>query len=489
MALDSWLIKVKTALSNGFESVRSVPPNNSNNGKPLIKKTNVGVLAFEIAGLMSKLIHLWKSLSDKNILLLKTQAISLEGVRKIVSNDDSFLLTLACAEMVDNLSLLSRSASRFSSRCVDPSLRNFHDLLNQFADTGFDTHNWLLSGKEFDSILKKIDRLISSTANLHKQIDTLTTLETGLKKMFKDQNEITVKQQRIIDLKQRIIWQRQEIKILKDKSLWNRTYDSVNSLIVRFIFTILARIKHVFGVVHHGRLIPVSLSRTLSASATVYPSENQETCNFVSGPLNMDDDNKYLDHDDGDGDGDHRPGFFEMNSKTMIPPSGTLGAAALSHHYANLIIVMEKMIKSPQLVGMDARDDLYYMLPSSIRSALRIRLKGVGFSASDPGLAGEWRDALGKILGWVSPLAHNMIKWQSERSFEQQQHLIPKTNFLLFQTLFFANKVKTEAAITELLVGLNYIWRFEREMINAKAFIQGANFNGFSNPNTTISNQ
>ncbi|XP_047325653.1 protein PSK SIMULATOR 3 [Impatiens glandulifera] len=462
MALESWLIKVKTALSNGFDSVRSLPPN----GKPLIiKKSNVGVLAFEIAALMSKLIHLWQCLSDKNVIRLKNEAICLEGVRKIVSNDDSFLLGLACAEMVDNLGLLARSASRFSSRCVDPSLSNFDRLFHLFADMGLDPHNWvILSAKETDAKVKKIDRLIASTATLHKEMDMLTTLETALKKLIHSKdNDKSVKEQRIIDLKQRIIWQRQEIKLLKDKSLWNRSYDTVNSFLVRLIFTILSRIKNVFGVGVGHTLPPGSLHRSLSASATVYPSENQDNCNFVPGPL-ITMSPSYKIHDD------RSPGFIEMNSKALRAPSSTLGAAALPLHYANLIIVMEKMIKSPQLVGMDARDDLYSMLPSSIRSSLRTRLKGVGFSASDPCLAGEWRDALGKILGWLSPLAHNMIKWQSERSFEQQ-HMIQKTSVLLLQTLFFANKDKTEAAITELLVGLNYIWRFDREM-NAKALIE-----------------
>ena len=43
-------------------------------------------------------------------------------------------------------------------------------------------------------------------------------------------------------------------------------------------------------------------------------------------------------------------------------------------------------------------------------------LRGVGFSACDDHvLAAEWRDALGRILRWLGPLAHNMIKWQSER--------------------------------------------------------------------------
>ncbi|XP_040989979.1 protein PSK SIMULATOR 1-like [Juglans microcarpa x Juglans regia] len=173
-------------------------------------------------------------------------------------------------------------------------------------------------------------------------------------------------------------------------------------------------------------------------------------------------------------------GFFESNSKLLKPSATMLGAGALALHYSNLIIVMEKMIKSPQLVGVDARDDLHAMLPSSIRSMLRDRLKGsTGFSASDLILAREWREALGRILGWFSPLAHNMIKWQSEKSFKHQT-LVPKTNMMLLQTLFFVNKEKTRAAIIELLVGLNYIWKFEREMIG-KGLFESTNFNGILN--------
>jgi hypothetical protein len=41
------------------------------------------------------------------------------------------------------------------------------------------------------------------------------------------------------------------------------------------------------------------------------------------------------------------------------------------------------------------------------------------------------------------------------------------------QTLYFANQEKAEAAITELLVGLNYIWRFGRGL-NAQALQEDA---------------
>ncbi|XVF53988.1 hypothetical protein PTKIN_Ptkin05aG0145100 [Pterospermum kingtungense] len=461
MALETWLTKVKKTISNSLDSAKSSIPNSR--ASKHNNNSNVGVLSFEIAGLMSKLLHLWNSLSDKSIIRLRDESISLEGVRKIVSNDESFLLGLACAEMAENVRVVAKSISRISKRCLDSNLQCF----DEFANLGHDSHGWVLSSKDMEAKTKKMDRYVTITATLYKEMEELSTIENSLRKSFQCKEydiQSSIKEQKIIDLQQKLFWQRQEVKYLKERSLWNRSFDMVVSMLVRSIFTILGRIKLVFGI---GHGYPPSLPRSLSASATVHPTENPNACNFVSGPLKSckPEENKDL-----------AVRFFEFNSKLLKPPPSTLGAAALALHYSNLIIVMEKMIKSPQLVGVDARDDLYSMLPSSIRSSLRARLKGVGFSASDPVLAGEWRTALGRILGWLSPMAHNMIKWQNERSFEHQ-NLLPKTNVLLLQTLFFANKEKTEAAITELLVGLNYIWRFEREM-TAKALFECTNFNG-----------
>ncbi|KAL1822826.1 hypothetical protein ACET3Z_009604 [Daucus carota] len=464
MALDTWLVKVKKTISHSFDSVRASPPH----AKPVTKKSSLGVIAFEIAGLMSKLLHLWQSLSDKNIMRLKNESICLEGVRKIVSNDEDFLLSLACAEIVENLRVISRALSRISSKCEDSSLRSFDQIFDQFANTGRDPHNWSLSWKDMEAKIKKMDGYVTVTATLYREIEELTLVENSLKKSLqsKDQDHVTIKQQKVIDQQQKLLWQRQEIKYLKERSLWCRSFDTVTILLARSVFTVLARIKLVFGM---GQGYPHSLHRSLSA--TVYPSDQNHptSLDMVLGPCA-----KSTKHQESKGGLSH--GFFELNSKILKPPASTLGAAALSLHYSNLIIVLEKMTRSPHLIGFDARDDLYAMLPQSIRWSLRARLRGVGFSASDPVLAGEWRDALGKILGWLSPLAHNMIKWQSERSFEQQ-NMMPKTNVLLLQTLYFANQEKTEAAITELLVGLNYIWRFEREM-NAKALFESADFNG-----------
>ncbi|KAJ0842483.1 hypothetical protein HanPSC8_Chr14g0642211 [Helianthus annuus] len=459
MGIETWLIKVKKSISHSFDSGFHKPVT--------IKKSRVGVLAFEVAGIMPKLNYMWQFLSDKNMASLRNESICLEGVRRIVSTDDVFLLSLACAEMVENLKAVSKSVSRLSKRCEDANLRCFEMLFDGFANTGRDPHNWVVSWKEMEARNKKMERYVCTTAALHREIDELTVIENSLKKYSQcdtHKKDYASKQQKILDLQQKLQWQKQEIKYLKEKSLWNRSFDTVTSLLVKSIFTILARIKLVFNI-NHG--YPPSLHRSLSASATIYPSDQAPSSfTFVSGPLaksTKHTENNHLAH-----------GFFNTNSEILKPSSTTLGAAALALHYANLIIVTEKMIRSPQLVGVDARDDIYSMLPNSIRSSLRCRLKGIGFTASDPVLAGEWRAALGKILGWLSPMAHNMMKWQSERSFEHQK-LMPKTGVLLLQTLFFADQQKTEAAITELLVGLNYIWRFEREM-NAKALLNCSNF-------------
>lgn len=331
----------------------------------------------------------------------------------------------------------------------------------------------ILGEKEMECRNKRVERLVRVTATLHREMDELSIMESGLRKALANLQssynsqqhnntttsplEISLKQQKLIDLQQKISWQRQEVKYLKQKSLWNRTFDTVMSILASSIFTTLARIKLVFGLAQ----FPSSLPRSLSTSAAVHPLIKTNINDDITGKTEEDNENSNA--------------FFEPNSKLLKPPPTTLGASGLALHYANLIIVMDKMIKSPQLVGVDARDDLYSMLPNSVRSSLRRRLRGVGFTASDPSLAGEWREAMGRILGWLSPLGQNMIKWQSERSFEQQNYMAPKTNVMLFQTLYFANKDKTEAAITELLVGLNYIWRFERE-ITANALFASNNF-------------
>lgn len=156
--------------------------------------------------------------------------------------------------------------------------------------------------------------------------------------------------------------------------------------------------------------------------------------------------------------------FGPKSRLVCYAPPSTVGGSALALHYANVIIVIEKLLRYPHLVGEEARDDLYQMLPTSLRLSLRTNLKSYvkNLAIYDAPLAHDWKETLDGILKWLAPLAHNMIRWQSERNFEQQQ-IVTRTNVLLLQTLYFADRQKTEAAICQLLVGLNYICRYEHQ--------------------------
>ncbi|XP_024970991.1 uncharacterized protein LOC112509972 isoform X2 [Cynara cardunculus var. scolymus] len=438
------------------------------------KKHDLGqekVFAFEVASLLSKLVHQWNSLTDKQVMKLREISNSV-GIKRLVSDDDNYLVDLICAEMLHNLENVARVVTRLAKKCSDPLLKCFEHAYDDLIKLGVDQYNWQFTWKKMDKKVKKMEKFVFVNANLYQEMETLTELEQILRRMKSNdyQDSIT-----LVEHMKKLAWQQQEVKWLKEISLWNRTHDYVVLLLARSIFTIFNRIGHVCIPLltdYSDFLDSDHIYRSQSVSALlqsyIHPSENGspvKNCHInpnaacVTTPHRIEDSEVEL--------------RTVSSSKQNIfdAPPETLGAAALALHYANVVIVLEKLLASPHLISHDARDDLYNMLPKTVRSALRVRLKpytkSLASSDYDRDLAEEWSEAISAILEWLSPLAHSMIQWQSERSFEQQ-NLVSKTNVLLVQTLHYANQEKTEATITELLVGLNYIWRFGRE-VNAKA--------------------
>lgn len=167
---------------------------------------------------------------------------------------------------------------------------------------------------------------------------------------------------------------------------------------------------------------------------------------------------------------------FECSRDALASaPEASLGAAALAPRYAHLVILIERLAAAPHHICSDERDELYGLLTDRLRASLRPRLRALARSAPpcDPVLAAEWADTVDRVLGWLAPLAHNTVRWQAERNFEQR-NVAASGSVLLLQTLHFADRSKTEAALTELLVGLNYLWRSGREIEAARAKAESA---------------
>jgi hypothetical protein len=564
-----------------------------------VEKAKIGILAFEVANVMSKSIQLWQSLSDHEILRLRTEVIKAEGVLNLVSDSEAILLSLACMEKLQDLTAVASAVARLGQRCQEPALQGFEHVYNDVLEQSIDVQPFEFSFKEMEGKMKKMERYIASTATLYQELEILADLEQSVHRM-QEQEEVAHGEM-LSSLEQKATWQRQEIKYVRDSSLWNHTYDKIVGLLARTVCTIHRRIIGVFGSPMLGLLPafphqkngessqfpafpnsylssshPASLSPQLShykgtkalnrhssyridsvsqsisplrcsasvedggpslvglqlASQTSAPGaielQASPSANLSSGPhinqqrnsfvcylpniqnapcapssVPLDSENTQLQfferplmaivqaettdsftsallyatsHSIQPGQSQHpvahRNGhnvrvLCDPKTRHQMAPWSTLGGAALALHYANVIIILERMVRYPYPIDRDARDDLYQMLPKSVRGALRSRLRASMRSCDngkfDSGVAMHWKEALDRLLSWLAPLAHNMIKWQSEHNFEQQQ-VVARTNVLLLQTLYFADLAKTESAITELLVGLNYITGLEQEM-------------------------
>lgn len=639
----TWIQRMGNNVTTNIKTAFSLDPKGKKDHKS--EKPRIGILSFEVANAMSKAVQLWQSLGDQEVHRLRTEVLKSEAITYLVSDDDNYLLGLACAEKLEDLNHVATAVSRLGKKCQEPALQGFEHVYNDLLSGNIDARALEFLIKDMDKKIKKMERYIAATANLYQELEVLTDLEQSARKL-----QMNLRRQSNGNCnnggggdnnncngqrdcggggayyQRKIVWQRQEIKHLRDVSLWNTPYEKVVGLLARTVCTIYCRICSVFGpqalvsnsvslplqfyddddddddegyrfpamsgplerygrspMEHYGRS-PMAMSRggmghcstreirfasgplerspveanwgrrsgpilsrtgsrkgcqhkdlgsgpnveahtsvcasreaQTSASASrgsspgrlfkeclnlnanhppkrrslyVEGSVASKSCNIesryyetamtsastsghigpvsqteglpASGPI------RYMHSGPIYNKSPNTRAQFGSKCKKLIhaPPS-TLGGSALALHYANVIILVEKLVRFPHLIGHDARDDLYQMLPTSVRVALRSRLKSyaknLASTVYDAPLAADWKDALEKMLGWLAPLAHNMLKWQSEHNFEQQQ-VVSRTNVLLLQTLYYADQSKTESTITELLVGLNYICRYEQEV-------------------------
>ncbi|CAN6362247.1 unnamed protein product [Urochloa humidicola] len=541
----------------------------------------VGVLALEVAALMSRAAGLWRALGDAHLARLRGEAIRLEGVRRLVADDDAALLSLALAEAAAACRDLARAVSRLSARCADPLLRRFDDLFaNLLLKNGAagDPHGLRYAAeKKMDRKARKMQRLVAFTAHLCHELDVLADLDQALRRDTQFRGRAAAAASgggggSLGETARRVARQRQEVERLRSASLWNRTFDYAVRLLARSLFTIVARITEVFDLepttnvsmdddfTKASRLSWSSSfvsGSSVQSMSMVYPSDDvaaADTPRWMprarSGKFTGGDARRFLMSRSKSlrqqlkwpASGKHLlVGCVVMGSKSNSPvrngwihgdaglplsfsyvsvaatnddyysrsisnfhsqaadgsysyhtnakpstttavfesttthgvlaaaPATCLGGAALALHYANLIMLIEKLAVSPHHICSDERDELYGMLTGTVRASLRARLRAPFAAARNapcpcnPVLAAEWSDTVQRILGWLAPLAHNMVRWQAERNFEQR-NVASSDGVLLLETLHFADRRKTEAAVIELLVGLNYLWRFGREL-------------------------
>ncbi|GMI64203.1 hypothetical protein like AT3G23160 [Hibiscus trionum] len=498
MVAETWILKMGNQVS---ANLKRAPSSKTNNNPTPKKHQTVGILSFEVANVMSKTIHLHKSLSETEISKLKSDILNSHGISSLISSDENQLLSLALSEKLDELNKVVNVVSRLGQKCNEPALLGFEHVFGDVLSGVIDVRELGFLVKDMDGMVKRMESYVNSTANLYNEMEVLNELEQAMLKKYNGSRRV---------FERKLIWQRQDVRHIKNVSLWNQTFDKVVELLARSVCTIFARILVVFGesaLRKDGELgrvkcgfcgrevvvAPRPLKRGLSKSSSVgnvmekkglslkhrgidsgkgefrlfrvedfgfpfgtTPGRFLTHCLSLKSSVSRygddrdDDDNGSVGCDDGSSqssgccnvplNGDERQSKYSVLNNAQYGPKSrlavyaspsTVGGSAVALHYANVIIVIEKLLRYPHLVGEEARDDLYQMLPTSLRLSLRTNVKNLA------ALAQDWKQTLNRTLRWVGPLAHNMIRWQSERNFEQQQ-MVARTNVLL-QTLYFAD--------------------------------------------------
>ncbi|CAL9138551.1 unnamed protein product [Musa acuminata var. zebrina] len=463
-------------------------------GSADMDRPGVGILAFEAAAAMSLLVSLHLSLAEDEVRRLCADMRS-KGVAYLTSKDEPFLLRLAYAELVAELDKAAATVSRLGAKCRDPLLRGFDRLYADLKAGGIcsflrdcrvaDLERLGLgsTAKGVEKRIKRMERYVVATSRLYAEMEVLNELEATERRMEqwrRHSGPIPVPKPGVppafesvhLELRSR----RHKVRRLKEESLWNRTYDEAVELMVRAVITVFTRISAVFGPYVLGMLPGQDRGHRvlIHRSNPDYPGKHSSgpletpTLKDVlflrsSAPISMV--KESLD----------KPS--ENLSKLLKADPTTLGGSGLALLYGNMIVLAEKLLKTRSVEGHGQGDDeeaveaaarveLYQMMPSGMRTAVRAKLRECWKKEGgmvDGSLAEGWREAAERILAWLGPVARDTLRWQEERNVERQQrfHALPRA--LMLQTLHFSDRVKTEAAIVEVIVGLSCMCWYQEQ--------------------------
>ncbi|XP_074300206.1 protein PSK SIMULATOR 3-like [Silene latifolia] len=431
------------------------------------KLDTLGILAFDTAKAMSRLVSLYKSISQKEIERLKNEAFKSKGISFLISQDEGFLLTLACAERLEDLDRAATAVARLGLKCSDYGLVRFGQVYKDLKAGYIDMEKLNDYGcKEVEKYVDKMEKFTSLTGQLYAELESLAELETSERKLNEWRKGNGSKGMNYDLFDQKVVNQRKLVRHLKEVSLWNQCYDKIVGIMAKMVCVLYARTCNLFGphFCHKTYFENAMFNRPTpkkSMSGPIYGSApkgplvrflSQDSNVFVTEPVEFRSSTSLLKH------------------KTKVfnsAPTSTVGGSGLANRYANVILLSAKYLYTDSLIGDNARDQLYNMLPVSLKTYVRSKLR-VAWKmedGDDEEMAEGWRVALNEILGWLVPMAQDTLTWQTERNYEKQR-FDAKPTVLLMQTLHYADLEKCEVVIAEVLVGLSCVFWYENRRIS-----------------------
>ncbi|KAF8718770.1 hypothetical protein HU200_025072 [Digitaria exilis] len=262
--------------------------------------------------------------------------------------------------------------------------------------------------------------------------------------------------------------QRQKVQRLMEGSLWSVDAGKAAKLMAKSVLAVLARISITFGALVPG-LPSLTVGRTWPLGHSSGPLHRSATPGAAlrhSAPIFGQKDTAAL-----------------SVLESIKPSASTIGGSGMELRYANVILSVETVLAALRplppaggsggeevhqegMVDLSKRDGLYKMLPVSIREAVNAKLRASWRgqqAAVDVEAAAAARGEVERVLRWLGPMAHDTLRWSDERSMEQGQRFSMQPRALMVQTLHFADRKKTDAAIVDVLVRLSCVCWYDDE--------------------------
>ncbi|XP_023546943.1 uncharacterized protein LOC111805888 [Cucurbita pepo subsp. pepo] len=373
----------------------------------------ISILAFEVANTISKVANLSQSLSEENIQLLKEELLQSEGIKQLVSTSSEELLSIAAADKRQEFDVLLREVIRFGKQCKDPQ---WHNLDQYFSRLDLNDSS-KKQAREARAAIQELAVLAQSTSELYHELLALERFEQDYRRKVDEvesMNQAGIGESLSI-FQGELNVQRKLVRSFQSKCLWSRSLDEIVEKLV---------------------IVVTWINQTI---AKTFDDHNTGACN---GPVITD---KTLPIED------------RSNGQK-------LGSVGLALHYANIISQINLIACRPTSIPSNMRDALYRALPISVKIGLRSRLRTVHVS-EEPTYIGV-KAEMDKILEWLVPIAANTSKahqacgrigeWATQ-SKEHSKGRATQSNPIRLQTLFHADRVKTEQQILELVTLLHHL--------------------------------
>ncbi|KAF6175980.1 hypothetical protein GIB67_026613 [Kingdonia uniflora] len=473
-----WFSEIGNRVGSGIK--RSLTNNDTNNNNNVFRQEKLNILAFETAKTMSRLVSLQKSLSDNELLKLRKCIIKSEGVSYLTSKDEEVLLKLACTEKMEDLDLAAIAVARLGKRCSDPSLNDFETMYEDLKLGFVDLGNFFVM-KKIERTMDKMEKFISATSDLYSGLETLAEMELSERKVkqWKYNGTVTIQKANFDLFDQKMSWQKQHVRHLRQVSLWGQTFNKAVRLMVRTICIVYARMCVVFS--RYISVLPPAAARHVRFHSDPIIQLHKDSCSVDLNKAKVKGENCSSSPKNCSGSPKNspklrKPTFWsgelepenhscpfalgKMNVLIKQATPSTIGGSGLGLRYANVVILTEKYLKSSCNADATTRDDIYRMLTITLRKLVKSKLKR-HLGSNEPGsVHADSSDGLKNIMSWLGPMARDTIKWQAERNVEKK-NFDARPKVLLLQTLFFADREKTEATIAEVLVGLSCVRRHD----------------------------